>query len=161
MLEKIVFLCVNPWEGFRSPIFQSGGREYFHWVCKQAILRNLKLVSRELMEVYGELQREEELFFKTENEIQLLYVQSHRIKILEAVFEQADLVLMGVPGCLKDFEKIFMCIFPWKEQVLFLWEQYLCRDENFLQQLCTQYKIQESQMIELERNLKGELFARR
>ena len=157
MLEKIVFLCVNPWEGFLAPAFQSSGREYFQWICKQAILKNMKITSKEKIEVYGEVQEAKELFSKTENRLQLLYVQSHQKKLLEEVFEQADLVLMGIPGNLKDFEKLFLPIFPWKDQILFLWEQYLCRDEKILQQLCREYKLRESQLIEVKRGVNGEL----
>lgn len=157
MLEKIVFLCVNPWEGFLAPAFQSSGREYFQWIRKQALLKNMKITSREKMEIYGEIQREKELFSKTETRLQLLYVQSHQKKLLEKVFHQADLVLMGVPGNLKEFEKLYLPVFPWKDQILFLWEQYLYRDEKLLHQLCREYKIRESQLIELKRGLNGEL----
>ena len=157
MLGKIVFLCVNPWEGFLAPAFQSSGREYFQWICKQALLKNMKITSGEKIEIYGELQHEKELFSKTETRLQLLYVQSHQKKLLEKVFAQADLVLMGVPGNLRNFEKIFLPIFPWKDQIMFLWEQYLCRDEKVLRQLCMEYKLRESQLIELKRGLNGEL----
>ena len=157
MLQKIVILCVNPWDGLLSPIFQSCGREYFHWICKQAFLKNIPLISKERIEIYGELQGEEALFVNTENKLQLLYVQSHSKKLLKEVFDEADLVVMGVPGSLKDFEKMFIAVFPWKDQILFLWEKYLCRDEKFLQQLCRNYKIRESQMFELKRDFNGKL----
>lgn len=157
MLQKIVFLCVNPWDGFRSPVVRNFGREYFHWICKQAVLKNIPLISKERIEIYGELQGEEELFVNTENKLQLLYVQSHSKKLLKEVFEQADLVVMGVPGSLKAFERMFMPVFPWKDQILFLWERYLCKDERFLQQLCRDYKIRESQVIALKRDLNGKL----
>ena len=52
MLEKIVFLCVNPWEGFLPPAFQSGGKEYFQWICKQALLKNMKIISKEKIVLY-------------------------------------------------------------------------------------------------------------
>ena len=158
MLEKIVFLCVNPWEGFRSPAFQSSGREYFQWICRQALLKNRTIISGEKIEVYGEVQEEEKLFSKTENKMQLLYVQSHREKLLEQVFNQADLVFMGIPGNVKEFENTFLPVIPWKDQILFLWEQYLCRDEKLLQQLCREYKLRESQMVQLKRGLNGVLY---
>lgn len=157
MLEKIVFLCANPWEGFLSPAFQSCGREYFQWICKQALLKNMKVTAKERMEVYGELQTEEKLFLKAENKVQLLYVQSHHKKLLEEIFQQADLVLMGLPGNLREFDRMFMPIFPWKDQILFLWDQHICRGDKFLHQLCKEYKICESQMIELKRDLNGKL----
>ena len=157
MSEKIVFLCVNPWEGFRSPVLQNSGREYFQWICKQALLKNKTIICGEKIDVYGEVQKEEKLFSKTETRMQLLYVQSHRKKLLNQVFDQADLVVMGIPGNLKAFESIFLPVFPWKDQILFLWEQYLCRDEKILQQLCREYKLRESQMIELKRGLNGRL----
>ena len=97
------------------------------------------------------------MFSKTENRLQFLYVQSHRKTLIEEIFEQADLVMMGVPANLKDFEKVFLPIFPWKDQILFLWEQYLFKDEKFLRQLCREYKLRESQLIELKRGLNGEL----
>ena len=161
MLEKIVFLCVDPWEGFLAPAFQNCGREYFQWIYKQALLKKVNVTFREKKEIYGEIQTTGDLFLRAGNQLQLLYVCSHREHLLETVFSEADLVLMGIPANLKKFEKTFLPVLPWKDQIVFLWEQYLCKDEKVLHQLCSEYKLRESQMITLRRGINGELSGKR
>lgn len=159
MLNKIAFLCVNPWERFLPVAFQSCGREYYQWMCSQALLRDFRPYCREWIETYGETGNFEgrELFTECGNELQFLYVQSNRRQLVEKVFEASDLVIMGLPGCRKEFEKIFIPVLPWKDKIMFLWDRRICRDEDFFKRLCSEYKLREAQMIEIKRGIDGEL----
>lgn len=152
MLNKIAFLCVTPLEGFLIPMFQSCVKEYYRWMCRQAQTQRKEICCMEHIEVYGERPTEErmELFSQTIEIPQFLYVQTHRKELLEGVFEEADLVVMGVSGCRKEFDKIFMSIFPWKDQIMFFWDQYTCRGEEYIKQICNEYKLREAQVIELK-----------
>lgn len=152
-MKRIVILCVDPWESFLPPTFQSYGREYYQWAADLPLLREENSYCQERIEIYGESEsfQRKEIFLEGEKKQQILYVQSNRKEVLEEVFEQADLVIMGLPGCKKAFDKIFMVIFPWIDQIKFLWDKRICTDDTFLKELCMEYKISERQIIEIEK----------
>ena len=159
MLKKIAFLCVTPMEGFLSSAFQSNVREYYQWMYDKIRLKSVDFYCRERIEAYGEagVRNAEELFLPEEDITQLLYIQSNRKELLKEVFEKSDLVVMGLSGCRREFDKIFMPVFPWKDQVLFFWDQQICRDAGYIRQICNEYKLREAQLIKLERNAYGKL----
>lgn len=158
-MNKIAFLCVTPMEGFLSPAFQSSVREYYQWIHDQAVVKSAGFQCREHIDTYGEAEKHNkaELFVPTEERKQLLYIQSNRGELVKEVFEKSDLVIMGISGCRREFDKIFMPVFPWKDQVLFFWDQQICRGYDYIRKICNEYKLRESQLIELERNVYGKL----
>lgn len=158
-MKKIAILCLNPWEGFLSTAAQSCIREYYEWFCCQAERKNAKFCIREQIEVYGEPVKEKsmELFSATETRPQILYIQSHQRDIIANVFEKADLVMMGIPGNRREFDKIFLPVFPWKDRIVFLWDQQICRGGAFLEKLCRECRIRADQLIELPRGTDGKL----
>lgn len=159
MENKIAFLCVNPWENFLSPIFQSSSREYYHWIREMVVLQKIKPYCQELLEIYGEYKFSdaEKLFSDRRKGLQLLYVQSSCGRVIEEVFRRADVVVMGLPGCKKEFDKTFMTIFPWKDHIKFFWDSHICRDETFIMELCREYKLHAAQIFEIKRDIDGNL----
>lgn len=151
MLNKIAFLCTDPWEKFLPVTVQSHSREYFQWICQQAVLQNINIDCQELIEIYGENMRLKEsgIFAKSDASLQLLYVQSRRLVLIEKVFEKSDLVVMGLPGCRKEFEKMLAAVFPWRHQMMFLWDRQHCRGEQFVKALCREYRLRETQMMKI------------
>lgn len=154
MLNKIAFLCVTPLEGFLTPMFQSSVKDYYLWMYRQARIRKMNLWCEEHIEIYGEHSTEKklELFNQAVETPQLLYVQTNRKELVEGLFEEADLIVMGVSGCRKEFDKTFMPVFPWKDQIMFFWDQYTCRGEAYIRQICNEYKLREEQLIELKKS---------
>lgn len=159
MLSKITFLCVTPLEGFLTPAFQSCVREYYQWLHGQVLSKNIGLQGRECIEIYGEsgLESSQELFEQLSDYTQILYVQSRRIDMVKKVFEKSDLVIMGISGCRKEFDKTFMPIFQWKDQILFFWDDHICKGADYIRQICNEYRLREEQLIELKRDLHGQL----
>lgn len=158
-MNKIAFLCVTPLEGFLSPAFQSSVREYYQWMYNQAVLKSIEFQCRERIDTYGEAEKNnmKELFMPVEDRKQILYIQSNRKELVREVFKKADLVIMGLSGCRREFDKMFMPVFPWKDKIIFFWDQQICRGEEYIRQICNEYKLRESQLIELERNAYGKL----
>lgn len=159
MENKIAFLCVNPWENFLPSVFQSSSREYYLWMREMVVLQKIKPYCRERLEIYGEQKNSdaEKLFSDHRKGLQLLYVQSSCSRVIEAVFQKADVVVMGLPGCKKEFDKTFMMIFPWKDQIKFFWDSHICRDEKFIMELCREYKLHAAQIFEIKRDIDGKL----
>lgn len=159
MWNKIAFLCADPWESFLPSAFQSCGREYYQWIQEMTVLREVNSYCREHLEIYGETEVSggAELFPECRKCLQLLYVQSGRRQMIEQVFQKADVVIMGLPGCKKEFDKIFMRIFPWKDQIKFFWNSHICRDEKFIKELCREYKLHDAQIFEIKRSVDGKL----
>lgn len=159
MWNKITFLCVNPWESFLPFSAQSCGREYYLWMQEMSALQNVKPSCQERREIYGESKSPEgeEIFSKNKSKLQLLYIQSGRRKVIEEVFQKSDMVIMGLPGSKKEFDKIFMTILPWKDQIKFFWDSHICRDEKFIRELCREYKLHRMQIFEIKRNADGKL----
>ena len=153
METKIVFLCVDPWEGFLLPGYQSYGREYYQCITGTNLLREENSYCQERIEVYGESEGfcNTPLFSKTDDEVQILYVQSGRKEVLKEVFQKADIVMMGLPRSKKEFDKIYMTVFPWIDRIKFLWDKRICEKKTFLKELCMKYKLSESQFIEIEK----------
>lgn len=151
MLNKVAFLCVNPWEKFLSPALQSYSRNYYQWLKAVADLKNIKLHCREYIDIYGAgvKEVEKELFLKECETFQLLYVQSDRREIIENLFRTADLVIMGLPGSRKEFDKIFMSVFPWKDEILFLWGNHISRDIQYVNKLVRECMLRKEQLIEI------------
>ena len=155
MGNKIALLCVNPWEGFLSPEYQSCGREYYERLQKEAGLLDPAMYCRECVEVYGEpfLGGNGEVFGDCGELFQLSYVQSGNVRMIEEVFRKADVVLMGLPLCKEEFDRIFMRIFPWKDQVKFLWYSHTHSEKEFVSKLCRRYKLHPAQILELQRDI--------
>lgn len=152
MLNKVAFLCANPWEKFLPASFQSYSRNYYQWIKEMASLKNIKLHCREYIDFYGDLvgEPEKELFFENSENLQLLYVQSDRRELLEKIFRTADLVIMGLPGSRKEFDKIYMSVFPWKDEILFLWGKHISRDLTYVDRLMRECMLKKEQLIEIE-----------
>lgn len=159
MWNKIAFLCVTPWESFLPSMFQSCGREYYRWMKEQIGLQKVPSRCLEKLEVYGESWNDSEIevFLESEAVLQLLYIQSTHEAVIDAVFRKADIVVMGLPGCKKEFDHIFMMIFPWKDRIKFFWNSHICRDEKFIAELCREYKLHEKQIFQIERGNDGKL----
>ena len=153
MMNKIAFLCVNPWESFLPPSFQSCGREYYRRVKEYAISCRMASDCREYVEMYGEpvRQREEPFFSVQDDRLQLRYVQSSSLPVLKKLFLEADLVIAGISGSREEFEKLCMAVYPWKEKVLFLWDSHICRDEHFPEMLFRECRLRKAQMVEIRR----------
>ena len=158
-MNKIAFLCVTPLEGFLTYAFQSSVREYYQWLYEEALLKRIRIRCKKQIEVYGEKveNKVSQLFEPPADDLQLLYIQSHQNEVIKEVFKEADLVIMGISGCRKEFDKVFMPVFPWKDEVLFLWDQHICRGDEYIHRICNEYKLRAEQMIELKRNFYGKL----
>lgn len=152
ILKKVVFLCVDPWERFLSPAVQSYGREYFCRVQTTGTVQEEQSYCAEHKEIYGEepLKSLQEFFLLEDHRMQIVYVQSKSRHILEDVFQKADLVVMGLPGSKKEFEKIYLEIFPWIDQVLFLWDERVGKGDVYLKELCHEFKLDERQFWEMK-----------
>lgn len=153
MFNKIVFLCVDPWENFLSHNVQGHSRKYFELVKKGLLLKDIKLQCGEYMDLYGETTENREIFKKNSKILQLSYIQSSRRELLEEVFHSADMVIMGIPGSRKEFEKIYMSIFPWKDNILFLWSSQVIRKPSYLERLSREYMIRQEHVVEIRKNM--------
>ena len=151
MFNKIVFLCVSPWESFLTPTSQSYGKNYYEWFKNILIMKNIKLSYREYIDIYGASngESEEGIFLESCERIQLLYVQSDRKELLEKIFQTADLVIMGLPGSRGEFDKIYMSVFPWKDEILFLWGSHIARDSEYITRLVRECMLKREQFIEI------------
>lgn len=151
MMNKIAFLCVNPWEKFLPVSYQGFGKKYYEHIRKMAHLKQRSIVCREYRELYGEVTvMPEQPFFPAEKEfLQLLYIQSSRAAVLKKVFQTADLVFIGTPGSMAEFEKVYPLIYPWKDKALFLWDSDSCAEEHFQERLIRECGLRSTQMIEM------------
>lgn len=154
-MNKIAFLCVNPWERFLPFSFQSCVREYYQSVKARALSLEREIGYREYVEVYGETIPipEVSLFLPEKEKLQLLYIQSSRIHILERLFKEADLVVMGLSGSRKETEKFYLSVHPWHEKVLFLWDSHICQDETFAERLVREFKLRNAQVMEIKKGM--------
>lgn len=150
MFNKIVFLCVDPWEKFLSHSVQGHSRTYFEAVKKQILLKKMKLQCRESVDLYGEIAEDQKIFKKNSKMLQLSYIQSSRRERLEEVFRTADIVIMGIPESRKEFEKIYMTIFPWKDDILFLWSSQVIREPTYLNCLSREYMIRQEHVLDIK-----------
>ncbi len=152
MLNKIAFLCVNPWESFLPAAFQGYIKSYYQWICKETLLREETMYCQERIALYGEpeMPLREKLFQNKKGAPQLLYVQSHQKELLQKVFKMADLVVVGMSGSKRECDKIFMNILPWKEKILFLWDNRIC-DKSFLKKIKREYGLADRQLLEAKK----------
>lgn len=152
-MNKIAFLCVNPWENFLPSSFQSCGKEYYRRVKEHALSCRMMPDCREYVEIYGEpVRMQKEPFFSPQDDLlQLRYVQSSSLTVLEKLFQEADLVVTGISGSREEFEKLCMAVYPWKEKVLFLWDSHICRDDDFPEMLLRECRLRKAQMVEIRR----------
>lgn len=152
-MQKVAFLCTTPLEKFSKDIFSIYGKQYFQWVHDMAMLRNEKMLCKEIVEIYGEHMpyAGQDVFDSKGQNLQILYVQSNCRQLLEKVFCQADLVVMGLPVHKEELDKLFMSVFPWKDQIMFLWDNYRCQESSILKKLCREYKLREEQLVEIKR----------
>lgn len=160
MLNKVAVLCADPWEKFWPPAFQSHSRTYYQWIKNMAAKKSIKIHCKEYVDTYGAAVeiKEKPLFLEACEEFQLLYVQSDRQRLLENIFRNADLVIMGLPGCRKEFDKIFMSVFPWKDDIMFLWGNHISRDYGYVDKLIRECTLRKEQLIEIggeSRNASG------
>lgn len=153
MFNKIVFLCADPWEKFLSHNVQGHSRTYFEAVKKQILLKKIKLQCRESVDLYGEIAENQAIFQNNSKMLQLSYIQSSRRERLEEVFRTADIVIMGIPGSRKEFEKIYTTIFPWKDDILFLWSSQVIREPAYLNRLSREYMIRQEQVLNIRGNI--------
>ena len=151
MLNKVAFLCVNPWESFLPVTFQSYSKHYYEWIKEMAVLKNVELHCREYIERYGVFEKEAEnvLFPENCDNLQLLYVQSARKDLLEQIFQTADIIIMGLPGSRKEFDKIYMSVFPWINEILFLWGKHTGKDAQYVDRLVRECMLKKEQLIEI------------
>ncbi|MBQ8857471.1 MAG: hypothetical protein IJ024_04910 [Lachnospiraceae bacterium] len=156
MFNKIAFLCVNPWENFLTPASQSHSKNYYEWVKKILTMKNVKLSCSEYIDIYGVSDgiSEEKLFLENCERLQLLYLQSDRKELLGKIFETADLVIMGLPGSRGEFDKIYMSVFPWKDEILFLWGSHTGRDSEYVARLIRECMLRKEQFIEIKEEWK-------
>lgn len=154
-MNKIAFLCAHPWENFLPFSFQTCGKEYYQKAKEQLLSYRLKTGCREYVEIYGEPFRMPEmpLFGFQEDYLQLLYIQCSRLSVLEKLFEEADLVIMGLSGSREVAEKLCMFVYPWKEKVLFLWDSHICREEDYTERLVKELKFHRSQFMEIRKGM--------
>lgn len=152
MGNKIVFVCVNPVESFLPPVFQGHMRTYFEWVCKAIFLRDETMYCNKRIELYGESEKlkKEMLFQNMEKVPQLLYLQSNQKELLAEACKMADLIIVGMSASKKECDKIFLAVLPWKDKVLFLWDDCSC-DEQFLKQIQKEYGVDERQLMEAKK----------
>lgn len=153
MLNKVIFLCVNPRECFLTSAFQSHAKDYYGWFKKYLELNNIKLDCREYIELYGNTKKIEFEHFFQENsgKSQLLYIQTDQRDILNKIFQKDNLVIMGLPGSKKEFEKMYLSIFPWKNEILFLWGSHIGKDETYIRKLSRECMLTEAQFFEFEK----------
>lgn len=153
MLNRVIFLCVNPRECFLASAFQSHAKDYYEWFKKFLNLKNVKMDCKEYIELYGTAKKDEieYLFQENNGKLQLLYVQTDRRDILERIFQKENLVIMGLPGSKKEFEKMYLSIFPWKNEILFLWGSHIGKDETYIRKLSRECMLTEAQFFEFEK----------
>lgn len=151
MLNKVAVLCVDPWEKFWPPAFQTHSKNYYQWIKNMAAQKNIKIYCKEYIDTYGisNDRKENNLFLEDCEDFQLLYVQSDRQEILENIFRIADLVIMGLPGSRKQFDKIFMSVCPWKDEIMFLWGNHISRDQQYVDKLIRECALRKEQLIEI------------
>lgn len=152
MFKKIVFLCTDPWERFLSFGIQGHSRKYYEVGKLLMKMKNLEPLCKEYIDIYGEpeIQTPANLFENDRKDPQLVYIQSQRRELLKKIFHEADMVIMGIPGNKKEFEKIYLKILPWKEQILFLWNEQTWIGENDLDGLLQEFCLMKEQIIELK-----------
>lgn len=149
MFKKIVFLCADPWEKFLAPGIQGQSRKYYEVGKLLMKMKKLEPLCKEYIDLYGEpeIAAPEKLFEIERKDPQLVYVQSQRKELLKKIFYEADMVIMGIPGNKKEFEKIYMKILPWKEQILFLWNDQTWSEEKHLEELIREFCLMKEQII--------------
>ncbi len=149
MFNKVAFLCVDPWEQFLSPIMQSHSRKYYELIKMLMQQKKIKIRSREYRDLYGESRSCEpfEIFEKNTELFQVVYIQSSRKTFLEKVFQEADMVLVGLPENQKNFEKIYLLLLPWKERILFLWNDQIKMEPSYLERLIQEWMLEQKQII--------------
>lgn len=149
---KIAVVCANPWENFLPFQCQGNARFFYQWLCEQSRQFHVHSRKREQMEMYGDLSlpdREAVFKEKTEN-LQIVYIQSHRREILETVLDTADLAIVGMPGMRKECDKIYLSVLPWKEKCVFLWDERTIREKSFFRQIQNEYKLETEQIAKFK-----------
>lgn len=163
MLNKVVFLCVNSRENFLPPVSQSYSKDYYERFKKLLIMKNIKFICREFIDIYGgsEDDCKKSLFLEECEKFQLLYVQSDKKDFLATIFQTADLVITGLSGSRSEFEKTYMSIFPWQDEALFLWGSHIGRDSNYIARLSRECMLRKEQFVEIGENWEEGLGAKK
>lgn len=154
MFNKFAFLCVDPWEQFSSPIMQSHSRKYYEFAKLVMKQKKLEIQYKEYIDLYGEAECSvpPEIFEKDKKIFQLVYIQSNRKRVIGKAFQEADIVMVGVPENKKLFEKIYMSILPWKDSTLFLWNDQSHLENPYLDILIRECMIEKKQIIGITEN---------
>lgn len=152
MFKKVAFLCVNPLENFLPPSFQGYIRDYYQWTRREALLREENLYCQEKIEIYGqtEIPYGKRMFGENAETLQLLYVKSRQKEVIEEVCRLAEIIFVGMSGSKKECDRIYLTVLPWLEKVIFLFDGRVC-DEIYLRQMQREYKLEDSQMMEIKK----------
>lgn len=152
MLNKIVFLCANPWETVQLPIIRDPAKSYYEQISQQSFLCEEPLYCQQRIALYGESEyaKKDELFKSENKEIQIIYVQSHEDQTFQKILNVADLVIVGVPWSKKECDKILIQLLPWRDKLLFLWDRKIF-EKSFLKQLKREYGLSAKQFLEAEK----------
>ena len=153
MIRKIAFLCVNPWESFLPSFSRGNAQDHYQWICQEAVQRKTGPCCMQIIEHYGEDLWEEkrQIFPEDGKKLQLLYVRSHRKDLLKEVYHAADLVFVSMPGSRKECDRIFLSVYPWKEQSYFLWDNRYVPGDGFFTRIQKEYQLKEEQIVESKR----------
>ena len=153
MIRKIAFLCVNPWESFQPSFSRGNAQEHYQWIYQEAVQRRSVPCCQQVIDIYGDdlWEEERQIFTGDAKKLQLLYVRSHRKNLLKQVYHAADLVFVSMPESRKECDKIFLSVFPWKEQSYFLWENRYISDDGFFDRIQREYQLKEDQIVESKR----------
>lgn len=151
MFNKFAFLSVDPWEPFLSPVMQSHSRKYYEFIKLMMKQKKIEILCWEYMDLYGEAEPyvPSGIFEKNKEIFQLVYIQSSRKKLLGKVFQEADVVMVGFPGNKKHFEKIYMTLLPWKDRILFLWNDQSRLERSYLDSVVRECMIEKRQIISI------------
>lgn len=152
MINRIAFLCVNPWERFQHTAVQGRAKDYYQQVCEDSFLQEEFSYCRQQAAPYGELKKpqKEELFESRCEKLQILYASSNQTEALDEIFEKADLVVVGIPYSKKECDKLFLQLLPWMDKILFLWSESLLEKE-VMEQLKRDYRLPDQQFLEKEK----------
>lgn len=152
MKNKIAVVCLNPWEKFLPAMSQGNARAFYEWLYQQAILRNENPYYKEQVEQYGDLLccENNTMFLENIDAPQFLYIQSKQQKLLEEVLTAADSVVVGMPGCKKECDRIYLSVLPWKEKSFFLWDSRIGMGDSFFKKIQSEYKLKDKQIMKFK-----------
>lgn len=145
---KIAVVCANPWEALLPSVCQGNVRAFYQWLCKQTSWFCRGVENEEKIETYGKplVPEKKADFPEKEEHLRIVYLQSQRPEVLKPVLDEADLVIVGMPGSRTECDKIYLLVLPWKEKCVFLWEEGMVRGEAFVRKIQNEYKLNADQI---------------